>query len=134
MMQMKIAVPVLLAGIGLAAGTVLAKEGPQHRGDGHGHAKKTTVDHGRHDGRDRQYHAQSGKWDNGRRGPPAWAKGKDYRSYGYDRVVVVPIDQYGRARLYDPREGYRWMRDDSGSYLLVSIATGVISDILSRGP
>ena len=38
-----------------------------------------------------------------------------------------------RWYLYDPRDGYRWVRDDSGTYMLVSIATGIISDILSRG-
>lgn len=68
-----------------------------------------------------------------RRGPPPWAKGKDYRSYGYDRVVYVPISDYDRYRLYDPRDGQRWMRDDSGRYLLVSVATGIIADILTRG-
>lgn len=85
------------------------------------------------DDRDRRYHRQSGHWDNGRRGPPPWAKGRDYRSYGYDRVVYVPAADYRRYNLYSPRDGYRWMRDDSGRYLLVSIATGIIGDILMRG-
>ncbi len=145
MKQIKIIVPALLVSIGLAAGPAMAKDGPQNRGNGHGQGKKADTvrvveqdhhpgEHRRHDDdRNRQYHAQSGKWDNGRRGPPSWAKGKDYRSYAYDRVIVVPADQYGRYRLYDPRDGYRWVRDDSGTYMLVSIATGIISDILSRG-
>ena len=145
MKQIKIIVPALLVGIGLAAAPAMAKDGPQNRGNGHGHGKKADTvrvveqDHHpserrRHDDdRNRQYHAQSGKWDNGRREPPSWAKDKDYRSYGYGRVIVVPADQYGRYRLYDPRDGYRWVRDDSGTYMLVSIATGIISDILSRG-
>lgn len=86
----------------------------------------------RHDDRNRRYHPQSGKWDNGRRGPPSWAKGKDYRSYGYDRVIYVPYADYRRYDLYAPRDGYRWVRDDSGHYLLVSLASGIISDILYR--
>ena len=106
MKQMKLIVPVLLAGIGLAAGPVAAKDGPQNRGNGngHGHAKQGMVDHARHDDRNRQYHAQSGKWDNGRRGPPSWAKGKDYRSYAYDRVIVVPAD-LGPYRIVNLGQG-----------------------------
>ncbi len=85
-----------------------------------------------HDGRNRRYHPQSGKWDNGRRGPPSWARGRDYRSYGYDRIVYVPYQDYRRYDLYAPRDGYRWVRDDAGHYLLVALATGIISDVLYR--
>lgn len=140
MKQLKIIAPALLVSIGLIAGPALAKDKPQNKGQGK-KAHKAVVDHRdhrpdvryTHDDRNRKYHAQSGKFDNGRRGPPSWAKGKDYRSYGYDGVVVVPFNDYDRYRLYDPRDGQRWMRDDSGRYLLVSIATGVIADILTRG-
>ena len=92
-------------------------------------------DHGRHghdrdrDGRDRHYHG-NGHWDNGRRGPPPWARGHDYRSYGYRDVHVVPAGEYVRYRLYAPRPGYRWVRDDSGSFLLVAAATGIIADLI----
>lgn len=86
----------------------------------------------RYDDRDRRYHPRSGHWDNGRRGPPAWAKGRDYRVYRYERIVYVPYNDYRRYDLYAPRNGYRWMRDDAGHYLLVSIASGIISDILYR--
>ena len=140
MKQLKLIAPALLVGIGLMAGPALAKDNGKNKGHGK-KADKTVVVHRdhrpdvryTHDDRNRHYHAQSGKHDNGRRGPPPWAKGKDYRSYGYDRVVYVPISDYDRYRLYDPRDGQRWMRDDSGRYLLVSIATGVIADILTRG-
>lgn len=84
------------------------------------------------DDRDRRYHERSGKWDNGRRGAPSWAKGKDYRSYGYPNVVNVPVGDYSRYGLYAPRDGYRWVRDDAGHYMLVSLANGVIADILNR--
>lgn len=84
------------------------------------------------DDRNRRYHPQAGKWDNGRRGPPSWARGRDYRSYGYDRVIYVPYQEYRRHDLYAPRHGYRWVRDDAGHYLLVAIASGIISDVLYR--
>ena len=110
--------------LGLASGQALAKD---H--DNHGHGQN---DQGQdQDGRDQQYH-KNGHWDNGRRGPPPWAKGHDYRSYGYGNVIIVGVPDYGRYRLYAPRNGYRWVRDDGGHYLLVSIASGIISDILYR--
>ena len=86
----------------------------------------------RDDDRNRRYHG-NGHWDNGRRGAPSWARGRDYRSYGYDRVVYVRENDYNRYRLYQPRQGYRWVRDDMGHYMLVSIVSGVIADILTRG-
>ena len=110
--------------LGMLSGQALAKD------HGHGHGQD---DQGQDDqGRDRHYHPQSDHWDNGRRGPPPWAKGHDYRDYGYSRVIIVPVPDYGRYRLYAPRNGYRWVRDDGGHYLLVSIASGIISDILYR--
>ena len=111
--------------LGLASGQALAKDHDDH---GKGHDDH----HGDYDGRDRHYHPESGHWDNGRRGPPPWAKGHDYRKYGYERVVIVPVPEYRRYRLYAPRPGYRWVRDDGGNYLLVSIASGIIGDILTR--
>lgn len=140
MKQLKIIAPALLIGAALLAGTALAKDNGKHKGKGKKADTTRVVVHSHHpithytrDDRNRHYHAQSGKHDNGRRGPPPWAKGKDYRSYGYDRVVYVPMSDYDRYRLYDPRDGQRWMRDDSGRYLLVSVATGIIADILTRG-
>lgn len=110
--------------LGMLSGQALAKD------HGHGHGQD---DQGQDDqGRDRHYHPQSDHWDNGRRGPPPWAKGHDYRGYGYSRVIIVPVPDYRRYDLYAPRNGYRWVRDDGGHYLLVSIASGIISDILYR--
>jgi Ni/Co efflux regulator RcnB len=108
---------------GILSGQALAKDHDHHGHDDH---------HGHYDDRDSHYHPQSGHWDNGRRGPPPWARGHDYRSYGYTRVILVPVPDYRRYRLYAPRPGYRWVRDDAGHYLLVAIASGVISDILYR--
>lgn len=84
------------------------------------------------DDRDRRYHPVSGRWDNGRRGPPPWARGRDYRGYGYRNVYYVPVEYYPRYRLYRPPHGYRWVRDDHDNFLLVAATTGIISQILSR--
>lgn len=81
-------------------------------------------------GRDRRYHPVSGRWDNGRRGPPPWARGHDYRSYGYRNVYYVPVSDYGRYRLYRPDYGYRWVRDDRDNFLLVAATTGIIASVL----
>ena len=84
----------------------------------------------RWDGRDRRYHPVSGHWDNGRRGPPSWARGRDYRSYGYRNVYYVPVSDYRRYRLYRPDYGYRWVRDDRDNFLLVAATTGIIASVL----
>lgn len=83
-----------------------------------------------YDGRDRRYHPRSGHWDNGRRGPPPWARGRDYRSYGYGNVYYVPVSDYDRYRLRRPDYGYRWVRDDRDNFLLVAATTGIIASVL----
>ena len=83
----------------------------------------------RYDDRDRRWH-KNGHWDNGRRGPPPWVRGHDYRSYGYRNVYVVPYAAYRPYRLYAPHPGYRWVRDDGGNFLMVAIASGIIADVL----
>lgn len=65
-----------------------------------------------------------------RYGPPAWARGRDYRSYGYNNVYYVPYNDYYRYRLYQPNYGQRWYRDDRGNFLLVAAATGIITSVL----
>lgn len=64
--------------------------------------------------------------------PPSWVVGRNYRSYGYDRVYYVPYDDYRRYDLYEPGYGRRWVRDDAGNFLLVAAATGIIASILTR--
>jgi Ni/Co efflux regulator RcnB len=65
-------------------------------------------------------------------GPPAWVRGRDYRSYGYNNVYYVPYNDYNRYGLYAPGYGQRWLRDDGGNFLLVAAATGIIASILDR--
>lgn len=66
------------------------------------------------------------------RGAPPWARGRDYRSYGYRQVYYVPADYYPRYRLYRPPYGHRWVRDDHDNFLLVAAATGIIAHVLTR--
>ncbi|WP_343162718.1 RcnB family protein [Oleiagrimonas sp. C23AA] len=75
---------------------------------GHGH------DH------DRDYHRDHRRDDHHH-----WRRGDHYRA---DRVVVVR--DYRTRHLRRPPRGYHWVRDDSGQYLLVAIASGVIADIV----
>ncbi len=114
--------------------------GDDGHGRGHGHDRDDDQGRGRdrddrryygdrYDDRDRRYH-KNGHWDNGRRGPPSWARGRDYRSYGYRNVYVVPYAQYRPYGLRAPRPGYRWVRDDGGNFLMVAIASGIIADVL----
>lgn len=63
-------------------------------------------------------------------GPPPWARGRDYRSYGYNNVYYVPYNEYNRYSLYDPGRDRRWVRDDRGNFLLVAAATGIITSVL----
>lgn len=65
-------------------------------------------------------------------GPPPWARGRDYRSYGYRNVYYVPYVDYRRYGLYDPGYGRHWMRDDAGNFLLIVAATGIIASILDN--
>ncbi len=142
--------PLVLASLAVFAAPAMAKDHDHghDRGDWQHHGQGNDNDQGdrhgdhrrgddrrwygdRDDHRDRRYH-KNGHWDNGRRGPPPWARGHSYRSYGYNNVYVVPYNDYRRYSLYNPRAGYRWMRDDGGHYMLVAIASGIISDILYR--
>ncbi len=157
---LKLAAPMMLAVLGTASLPAMAKDhghgdpydvaygyGDDGHKHGRGHDRDDDNDQGRghdrdrddrrfysdrdDDGRNRRYH-KNGHWDNGRRGPPSWARGRDYRAYGYRNVYVVPYHDYRPYRLYAPRPGYRWVRDDMGHYMLVAIASGVISDVLYR--
>ncbi|HEV2621404.1 MAG TPA: RcnB family protein [Frateuria sp.] len=79
-------------------------DGDRDRGDwhdnGHGHGHYDNGWHGRH------------HWERGRR---------------YDGPIVI-IRDYDSYRLRPPPRGYHWVRDDSGDYVLVAIATGIILD------
>lgn len=46
------------------------------------------------------------------------------------RGLVYGVRDYRHYHLRQPPRGDHWVRDDSGNYLLVAIATGVITDLL----
>ena len=65
------------------------------------------------------------------RGPPHWARGH-YLPHDYRQPRYVVADWHDH-HLRPPPRGYRWMQVDGGDFLLVAIATGIITQvILSR--
>ncbi len=84
----------------------------------HGHNPR---DHGRHDNGLHRGHYKH-----------AWKRGEHLpRAYLADRYY---INDYRTYRLAPPPRGYRWVRpyQDSNEYLLVQVATGIISQILGH--
>lgn len=57
-----------------------------------------------------------------------WSKG--YRMSAAERGRYGEVRDYRRYRLAPPPRGYHWVRADN-DYLLVGIATGVISSIIA---
>lgn len=143
----KSGIPLLLV-LALAAVPALARDGNGHdrdyrerdrhgyeyRGNGraHGHA------------RDRDYRAERRYRDDRRHDhgyvvrpvyrpvyvtpAPRWARGVryDYRGYG-PTYVVRDYHGYG---LRAPPRGHYWRRSDAGDFLLVAVATGLITDLI----
>lgn len=58
--------------------------------------------------------------------PPRWHRGDYYRG------PVYVVSDYRYHRLRPPPPGYRWVRDDRGDFLMVAIATGIITDLILR--
>ena len=64
-----------------------------------------------------------------RHAPPArWARGGYYYGPGYAPTYVVT--DYRHYGLRQPPRGYGWRRSDTGEFLLVALATGIIADII----
>jgi Ni/Co efflux regulator RcnB len=63
-------------------------------------------------------------------GSPRWARGVRYYDHGYGPTYVVR-DYHGYGLRAPPR-GYYWRRSDAGDYLLVAVATGIITDLILR--
>ncbi len=59
---------------------------------------------------------------------PYWVRGGRYYGSGYAPTYVV--NDWGHYGLRNPPRGYYWRRSDSGDYLLVALATGIIADII----
>jgi Ni/Co efflux regulator RcnB len=59
---------------------------------------------------------------------PHWERGVRYYHAGYaPTYVVTDWRPYG---LRTPPRGYAWRRSDTGDFLLVALATGIIADIV----
>ncbi len=63
-------------------------------------------------------------------GQPRWARGVRYYDNGYGPTYVVR--DYRGYGLRAPPHGYYWRRSDAGDYLLVALATGIITDLILR--
>jgi len=63
-------------------------------------------------------------------GQPRWARGVRYYDHGYGPTYVVR--DYRGYGLRAPPRGYYWRRSDAGDYLLVALATGIITDLILR--
>lgn len=96
-------------------------DGGQDRGDrdGYGDTRgNNPKDEGRHDnGRHRGWEKQA--YRRGERLPERYSSREYY------------VTDYQRYHLREPERGYRWVRDDdTGQFILVAIATGIITDII----
>jgi Ni/Co efflux regulator RcnB len=135
---------LLAASLSLALLSPLALAQPKH-GGGHGQSNdQGEGDHGHHgnrggdhdrgnrDGDDRGHRYAYGHryhHDNGRHlGQYKFARGQRVPTiYMQPRYYV---EDYRVYNLAPPPRGYRWVRPDDGRYLLISTATGLISQIL----
>jgi Ni/Co efflux regulator RcnB len=57
-----------------------------------------------------------------------WRRG-GFWPRGYGVFISDPWDY----NLYDAPYGYRWVRDEYGELVLISIATGLIADVIDNG-
>lgn len=66
-------------------------------------------------------------------------RGDDRRGHHFRRGEYLPSHEWRQAhfvrdwrarRLYAPAPGYGWVQADTGDYLLVALATGLIANIL----
>ncbi|MEO6518450.1 MAG: RcnB family protein [Pseudoxanthomonas sp.] len=64
------------------------------------------------------------------RAAPRWARGYRYNHDGYGRTYIV--NDYRGYGLRAPPRGQYWRRSDAGDYLLVAVATGLITDLILR--
>lgn len=126
---------LLATAISLALLSTAAMAMPGHgNGNGHGHSGNSQGD-GDHDGRRSYRHGHHWKaahrvhHDNGLHlGQYKFARGQRVPDiYMQPRYYV---EDYRVYHLAPPPRGYRWVRPDDGRYLLISTATGLISQIL----
>lgn len=124
-MKTRLSLLIAAAVIGLSSGPVMAQS-HGHDQDDHGrsdqHHDKHRDKYDRHDD-----HHYSGMHDRGRH--EGWYKrgGHVPQEYRSGRYVV---NDWHSEHLRQPPRGYHWVRSDNGDFLLVAVATGVITDLL----
>ena len=136
-------IPMKLAAVAIAAllaspATTLAqpqkqKHGQKHHGPPAAARHHDARDYDRHDYDRRDYERHDGRHDNGRH--LGWYKQEWRRGERVPVVYLQPryvIEDYRAYRLAPPPRGYGWVRPypDSNEYLLVQLATGLISQVL----
>ena len=151
---LKIAASSLLL-FGMAAAPAMAGDHDRHdRRGGYGHHDRDHDDDDdrrrhRHDRYDARYDRHAYRYDRydrryDRRAPrvvyvqprviyraaphPRWVRGGRYYGAGYAPTYVV--NDWRGYGLRTPPRGHYWRRSDSGDYLLVALATGIIADII----
>ena len=108
----------------LAFGASPVMAGNDHKHDGKAQAKAHKAAH-------KAGHTADGRHDNGRH--LGWYKQQYKRG---DRLVWTDVERryyvedYRAYRLSAPPEGYRWVRPMDDRYLLVQVATGLITKVL----
>lgn len=124
---------VTLAG-SLLLGATAAMAAPQQYPDQHGqqaqnrHGQRAPVKYvhdnrGIHDNRGRYYVAH----DNGQHA--GWYKRGGHLPPQY-RANRYYVSNWSAYHLRPPPSGYRWVRSDNSDFLLVAVATGIITDIV----
>lgn len=135
---------IAAAVIGLSAGPVMAQSHGQN-GNGHGHNDKQGKHQQKND--DRRYDKHDDR--NDHREVRRDDRRNDRRYYGmhdrgrhegwYKRGGYVPVEyrsrryvvtDWHREHLRQPPRGYNWVRSNNGDFLLVAIATGIITELL----
>lgn len=115
-----------LTALVFSASPVLAGDGHKHDG-AHGKAKHAKAHKAGH----KATHKLEGRHDNGRH--LGWYKQEWKRG---DRLVLSDVerryyvDDYRDYRLSAPPQGYQWVRPMDDRYLLVQVATGLITKVL----
>jgi len=129
---------LLASSISLMLLSTAAMAAPGHgNGNGHGGGKHADQafhgEHGdRHDAYESSHHYAKGHGahhDNGLHlGQHKFERGERVPSVYLERRYYV--ENYRVYNLAPPPRGYRWVRPNDGRYLLISTATGLISQIL----
>ena len=128
-MKTRLSLFIAAAVIGMSAGPVMAQSHGHDRDD-HGHYDKhdkhhDKYDHGKYDHRDERRY--SGMHDRGRH--EGWYKRGGHVPVEY-RTGRYVVTDWHREHLRQPPRGYHWVRSDNGDFLLIAVATGVITDLL----